>query len=482
MSATRPNVIVFVADDLGWGDLGCYGATRIHTPAIDALAERGALFSDAHATSAVCTPSRYSLVTGRYPWRSPLKSGVLGGTDPSIIRPGEKTLASQMRAGGYATGAFGKWHLGMNWTNRDGVRASAFAADAFIGAMQADGRDIDYSVPVTGGPIDHGFDRFFGLAGSLDMPPYCFIEQDLTVGIPDQDKSPRVTSQRPGYQVPGWRDDHVDIETTRQSIAWITEQVEAGDPFFAYIAAVAPHRPCVPPDFLLGSSGAGLRGDCVQLVDWMVASITDALGDIGALDDTVFIFTSDNGAPLIFPEDGDVTTHKPNGAWRGQKGDTWEGGHRVPLIIAGAATPEAQHIERPVSLMDIVPTVLELAGLAASATSELDGVSLTALLGDPDGADDPAHDDRVLGQQAFDGALTLRRGNNKAIFSSGSGGFSEPLGRPQTADDASNQFYDLALDPGELNNLWHDFAESGRTMLNDFEAIGFTMNEEGGAR
>lgn len=450
-----PNIIVFVSDDLGWGDLGCYGSTAIPTPALDALAARGQRYTDCHASSAVCTPSRYSILTGEYPWRSPLQRGVLGGTDPSILRTGQSTIATTLRDRGYATGAFGKWHLGLGWTRKDGTRPSAFDP-GFRSDMQAAGWDVDYTVPFADGPLDHGFDRFFGIAGSLDMPPYCFLDQNTTVGVPDREKEPLVTSQRPGPQVEGWEDDQCDVEFTRQATSWIAERAGGDKPFLAYIASAAPHRPCVPPAFVGGLSEAGARGDSVCLVDWMISELVRTLQEHDILQDTVIFFTSDNGAPMIFPEDGDVEQHRPNGPWRGQKADAWEGGHRVPLIVAGpGVAPDV--VDDPVTLMDLLPTI---ADLGATQAGEVDGTSLIAVGGG----------DRILGQQAFDGALIVRQGQEKAIFSSGSGGFSEPIGEPVAADSAHGQFYDLATDPAEENNLWSGRGTRAAELYDAFRA------------
>ncbi len=451
---TTPNVVLFVADDLGWGDLGCYGAQAIPTPHLDELARRGVRFTDCHATSAVCSPSRYSILTGRYPWRSPLQSGVLGGADPPIIAPGLPTLASALRDFGYRTGAFGKWHLGLGWTDRQGGRRSAFQPGPFQPDMQADGRDIDYGTPFTDGPLAHGFERFFGIAGSLDMPPYCFLDQDHTVGIPDREKAPLITSQRPGLQVAGWQDDRVDPTFTQAAGRWIEKCSNAGEPFFAYIASAAPHRPCVPPTFVNGVSRAGARGDAVCLVDWMIGELIATLRSIGQLDNTVIAFTSDNGAPTCFPEDGDVVEHRPNGQWRGQKADAWEGGHRVPLIIAGPGIGQAVSAAT-VSLLDLFPSLARLAHGPSLGDPTVDGVDITGILdGGSPRQDRTIADGRILGQQAFDGTLALRRRSRKAIYGSGSGGFSDPVGVSCAPDSPGGQLYDLATDPAEASNLW----------------------------
>lgn len=437
-----PNVVMVVADDLGWGDLGCYGATRIQTPAIDALAASGTRFDDCHAASSVCTPSRYAILTGQYPWRSPLQAGVLGGLDPSIVAPGLPTIASVLARQGYRTGAFGKWHLGLGWTDTNGRCASAFKP-GFQPDMQGHGRDIDYTVPFTDGPLQRGFERFFGISGSLDMPPYCFLDQDRTVGIPSREKKPLVTSQRPGLMVDGWADDAVDTTVLGQALEWITAPDER--PFFSYIATAAPHRPCVPPPFVRGTSQAGPRGDSVHLVDWMVARVMEALTSMGCLENTLVIVTSDNGAPMIFPEDGDVVHHRPNGPWRGQKADAYEGGHRVPLVFSGPGVPARAVRTDVVSLLDLLPTLASATG--ASPPSGLDGTDIVA-------PDFLSEDHRTIGQQAFDGRLALRRGRHKSIHGSGSGGFSLPVGTPCAVDSTDGQLYDLDEDPGEQVNLW----------------------------
>lgn len=456
-AAARPNVILLLADDLGWGDLGCYGATAIPTPVIDALAARGVRYTDAHASSAVCTPSRYSILTGEYPWRSPLQKGVLGGTDPSILRPGQTTLATALRDEGYRTGAFGKWHLGLGWSRKDGTTKPDAFEPGFRSDMQASGRDVDYTQPFTDGPLDHGFERFFGIAGSLDMPPYCFLDQDRTVGIPDREKHPLITSQRAGLQVEGWQDDRCDIEFTERACAWIRDVAAGGAPFFAYVAAAAPHRPCVPPHFVQGLSEAGARGDSVCLVDWMLGQLLRTLEECGAADDTIVVVTSDNGAPTIFPEDGDVVGHRPNGPWRGQKADAWEGGHRVPLIIAGPGYGSGLVSDVPVSLVDLLPTLSELPEDEAVL---LDGIALTGEGGDAE--------ERLLSQQAFDGALVLRVGAEKVILSSGSGGFSAPEGDPIDIESPDGQFYRLDSDPSETRNLWVTEQSRARAMYRDF--------------
>lgn len=454
---SRPNIILIVADDLGWGDLGCYGATRIPTPNLDALAANGVRVDDAHSSSSVCTPSRYSIMTGRYAWRGPLKKGVLGPHGPAIIERGRTTLASLLRDAGYATGAFGKWHLGLGWQRIEGPELDAFGADAAaaiawdpLAGPVDDGADIDYLKPFTHGPLELGFDQFFGISGSLDMPPYCFLSQDRTVGVPSIPKE-LAPGQRPGLAVEDWADDQIDVEFVKHAVKWLEE--ERNQPFFLYLSTAAPHRPCVPPAFARGRTGAGPRGDGVFVVDWMAGQVVGALEKTGQTENTIVIFTSDNGASLRFPAEGDPA-HKPNGDWRGQKADAWEGGHREPLIVRWPARLAAGGTLRgAVCLTDLMPTIAAAVGVQLPAGSSEDGTNLLPLL---EATDDASTPDRVIVHHTNNGSFAVRQGRYKAIFSTGSGGFTEPVGHQAWPPAEQGQLYDLVDDPGETRNLWAD--------------------------
>ncbi|TDE11225.1 sulfatase family protein [Jiangella asiatica] len=462
MPRSHTNVVLVLADDLGWGDLGCYGATRIRTPAVDRLAAEGVSFHDAHAASAVCTPSRYALMTGRYSWRSPLKSGVLMGHGPALIEPGRPTLGSVFQEHGYRTAAIGKWHLGLGWRHRDDSTWDAFAGDPLeyeLGdplARHRDkdldfGADIDYARPFTGGPVDLGFDYFFGIAGSLNMPPYALLRQDRTLGLPQQEKRRFLPGQRPGLETRDWDEREVDLRFTAEAVRFIEHS--AGEPFLLYFAPSAPHRPQVPPDFLRGSSEAGVRGDSVVFVDWMVGQVTEALERAGVLDDTLVIFTSDNGAPTIFADEVDLDVHRPNGPWRGQKGDLWDGGHREPLVMRlPGVLPAGATSATPIGLIDLMPSLAGLLDLPLPPGAAPDGTDRSAQLrGAPGSPGD------VLVHHSMGGAFAVTRGRWKAIFSTGSGGgLSGPGGEPVGPDDPAGQLFDLDADPGEQHNAWLD--------------------------
>lgn len=463
-----PNVVVVLADDAGWGDFGCYGSLAIPTPHIDSLAEQGVRLTNCHSASAVCTPSRYALLTGRYSWRGPLKNFVLMGHGPAIIEPCRPTLASVLHAAGYATGVFGKWHLGLGWRHRDGTIRDGFAAAASLhDDVRTDvGDDIDYSAPFSGGPLELGFDRFFGIAGSMDMPPYCLLEQDHTIGVPDRPKERYLAEQRPGLQVADWAEDQVDVRFVEEATSWIRNSSDR--PFLAYLALSAPHRPCVPPQFVRGRSRAGARGDAVCLVDWAVGEVVRALAETGATGNTLLIVTSDNGALTYFTDDTDGSDHRPNGDWRGQKGDIWDGGHREPFVARWPGRiPPGTVRDDPVCLTDVLPTVAAAAGVSLPDGAAEDGLdALPVLLGT--GALDP---NRPLVHHSLAGYFALRQGRWKALFAAGSGGgFSEPtIGslftsgtgtahrtQPWDAAHPAGQLYDMAADPRETTNLWQD--------------------------
>lgn len=469
-SGSRTNIVFIMADDMGFGDIGCYGSSKIPTPHVDRLAERGVRFTDAHTPSSVCTPTRYGVLTGRYCWRSSLKRGVLDGYSRPIIEPDRPTVASVLRQAGYATGCFGKWHLGLGWAG--------------------EGRDIDYTARIDGGPIDLGFDTFFGIPASLDFPPYAFIQDDRTVGLPVGSKDPLVDSQRPGPVTPDFDDLNVDQLFARKAIEFMRRCVgeQPDRPFFVYLPTSAPHRPCMAPPPYRGASQAGCRGDKVAEFDGIVGQVVDALDEMGVRDNTLVIVTSDNGArpgdPVV-PDDnewhagrervvlpGDFTEdelfhghmgvpwahygHKSNGDWTGYKTDIWDGGHRVVFVASWpGAIPEGRTSEEVVCLTDLLATAAGIAGVPLPAGAGPDSYDiLPALRGESSQA--PIREATV--HHSIDGTFSIRQGSWKFVEGVGSGGASatrEGIDRP--ADPG--QLYDLASDPREESNLIHEQPE-----------------------
>ena len=441
-----PNIIYIMADDMGYGDLGCYGATKIPTPNIDHIAKEGVRMTDAHSSSAVCTPSRYSVLTGRYCWRSRLKRWVLWGFEPPLIEPQRLTVASLLRSKGYATAAIGKWHLGLQWTTKDGQDPLP------------DGTNVDYSVPLEGGPTVLGFDTGFVITGSLDMAPYCFIEDDKTVGIPSVEKDPYHPQQRKGLMAPGWQDDQVDATFAHKAVEFIDGQAKErpDQPFFLYLTPSAPHRPCVPPAFMQGKSQAGQRGDMVAMVDWMVGQVDEALRRNGIVDNTLIIITSDNGARAT-NYDGQDYGHKSCGNLRGQKADIWDGGHREPLVIRWPGRVQAAtECGELVCLADLMATCAEIVGYDLPAEAAPDSYSiLPALLDETAGA--PIRD--ALVHHSGGGMFSIRQGDWKLILGLGSGGFSEPRFEFPQPGGPLGQLYNMRDDLQEAGDLWRQHPE-----------------------
>ena len=294
MPKTTPNIIYILADDMGYGDMGCNNPdSKIPTPNLDQLAAQGMRFTDAHAPSSVCTPSRYALLTGRYCWRTPLKNSVLWPYDPPLIEPDRLTVAELLRRQGYRTACIGKWHLGWEWATRDGKPAHEGTA---IGKLDRELREereqqVDFGKPLRGGPIDCGFDTYFGV-DVPNFPPYTWFEQDLLAGEPTEPK-PDDMFGWPGVMKPGWTLEDMIPEFVRRVVSYI--ESSGPEPFFLYFPLTSPHTPIVPNKPFIGRSGSGLYGDFVCEVDWVVGQVMSALNRRGIADDTLLIFTSDNG-------------------------------------------------------------------------------------------------------------------------------------------------------------------------------------------
>src|SRR5574340_1294920 len=330
--AAPPNIVFILADDFGYGDLACQNPqSRIPTPNLDRLAGQGVRFTDAHSPSAVCTPTRYGVITGRYCWRSRLKSGVLWGSSPNLIEPGRATVASVLKSRGYATGGVGKWHLGLG-----------------------DQETTDYSRPLHPGPVDHGFDYYYGIPASLDMEPYLYFENDRAVEQPTSStpgKNDDGVFWRKGPMAPSFQFDQVLNTLTGKATDFIRRNAKR--PFFLYFAMTGPHTPWVPRAEFRGKSKAGIYGDFVNEVDWSVGEVMKTLEAAGAAKNTLLMFTSDNGPERYAYDRIPKFGHYSMGDLRGVKRDAWEGGHRVPFLARwpGRIQPGSTSAE-PVCLTD----------------------------------------------------------------------------------------------------------------------------------
>ncbi len=434
----RPNIVFVLADDLGWGDLGSYNSfSAIPTTNANLLAREGMRFTDMHASSAVCTPSRYSILTGRYCWRTRLKKGVLDGESPDLIGPGRMTIASILKTDGYYTAALGKWHLGLG-----------------------DKPKTDYTKPLHPSPIDHGFDYFFGIPASLDMAPYLYIENDHAVEQPTLstpgNKDPRGVFWRQGAIAPHFVIDQVLPTITEKAINIIHARAASpSQPFFLYLALPSPHTPWVPLPKYKDKSRAGRYGDYVVEVDDMLGRVMQALHETGMDNNTLLIFTSDNGAYWGL-EDINQYEHRANADWRGEKADIWEAGHRIPFIARWPGHIPPGTISNELgSLTDFMATVAAITGITLPPTAAEDSFNLLpALLAEKHA---PIRDTIV--DQSYEGMLTIRQGNWKLEEGLGSGGFSSPVHVNVAPGGPAGQLYDLARDPHEMHNLYQERPE-----------------------
>ncbi len=449
VAAEKPNLLVILADDLGWGDVsGNHPESKIATPNLDRIASEGMRFTDAHTSSGVCTPSRYSLLTGRYHWRTPLQKGVLGGFSRPLVSPGRVTLASFLHGQGYHTACIGKWHLGMEWPLTDGGVADD---DGDFSKPFADAAKVDYAAPIQNGPVDRGFDHYYGISASLDMFPFVWIRDRHATEAATVEK----TWVRAGPAGPNFEAVDVQPGITERLVAYLGERAtgaKAGKPFFAYVPLAAPHTPIVPSSEFQGKSGLNDYADFVLQIDADMGKILDALEAHGLAEDTILVFTSDNGcSPRAGIEELQAAGHFPSGPFRGHKADLYEGGHRVPFLVRWPAKVEAGAVsDRLVGQIDLLATMADLLGQELPADAGEDSVSvLPALLGGEGGTPRTS-----LVSQSIDGSFAIREGQWKLLLCPGSGGWSHPRpGHHDTAGMPGFQLYDLAADPGETGNL-----------------------------
>ena len=460
-AAEKPNIIVILADDQGFGDLAANNPqSKIATPNLDALAKGGLRFTDGHTSSGVCTPTRYSLLTGRYHWRTRLQSGVLGGFSPPLIAKDRLTVAGMLKQQGYATGCFGKWHLGMSFPLKNGGVADD--GGNFSKSFQ-DAASVDYGRDILDGPVDHGFDTYFGISASLDMPPFVWIKDRRVTEIPSATK----TWLRTGPAGPKFEAVDVLPSVMDHTIAFIEAQKKADPtkPFFAYVPLNAPHTPIVPTKEFQGSSGISPYADFVKQVDHDVGRLLASLEKQGLAENTLVIFTSDNGCSTAadIPE-LQKAGHEPSYIYRGNKADLYEGGHRVPFVVRWPAQVKPGVSNALVGQIDFLATFAEITGASVPATMAEDSVSFLPVLR----GDKPEVRQGIV-SQSINGSFAIRNGQWKLCLSAGSGGWSSPKPGPEEAGLPPVQLYDLSKDPGERKNLQAEFPERVAAMKAELE-------------
>ena len=449
----KPNLIYILADDMGYGDISHFNPQcAFTTPNLDRLGCEGMAFRDAHSTSAVCTPSRFGVLTGLYNWRSELKSGVLNGYSPALIPQGRKTVANMLRDIGYDTACIGKWHLGMDWPTIDGKPL------AFNGHIAPE--NIDFGGKITNSPVDRGFDYYYGISASLDMPPYVYIENDHLEQVPDHEFTGK-TNPAPGVYEPVMsrsgacaKDfDHIEVlpRLTQKALEYIGKEHEK--PYFLYFPLPAPHTPILPTEEFLGKSGTNTYGDFCLMVDDVVGQVMKKLDETGQAENTILVFTADNGcSPQADYAFLATCGHNPSYIFRGTKADIFEGRHRIPLLIRwpGKIAPGST-TDEVVCLCDLMATMAEITGVKLDDDMGVDSVSnLPVWIGEE--YQKPLRE--ALVHQSIDGSLSIRKGNFKLEMCPGSGGWSWP--RPKKDDTTgmpSLQLYDLSSDIGEKINV-----------------------------
>lgn len=485
IASETPNILFILADDLGYGDLGCYNPeSSIPTPNIDRLASEGIRFTDAHSPCTVCTPTRFSLMTGQMAFRVPNGGRVFSGAGgPSLIQPGKFTMPGMLRGQGYTTACFGKWHIGLTFSDSEG--------QPIHDGSPAGVARIDYSRDIDGGPLDCGFDQFYGTAccPTTDWL-YAYID-GKRIPVPPKDKLDKSTlpshpyskDNRQGWVAPDFDLEEVDMKFLEKSQQFLRQHHRDSPekPFFLFHSTQAVHLPSFPGQSFKGKTDSGPHGDFIFELDYVVGQLLETLKELELAENTIVMFSSDNGpeVPTVYHMRHD---HEHDGSrpWRGVKRDNYEGGHRVPFIVRWPGRIRAESTSHQLtSLTDVLATVAEITKSEIPKGEAEDSFSmLPAMTGTDEGK---AIRPYVL-MQGFGGKrwLAIRQGKWKYLAHKGSGGnnyATHPMLKeyalPDTAPEAPGQLFDLESDPGEQKNLAQELPEVAKRM-NDLlqQAIG----------
>ena len=435
--AEKPNIVIVLVDDMGYGDPHCFNPqSKIATPNIDRLAREGMRFTDAHAPGPLCHPSRYGLITGRYPFRTDITRWP---TQP-LVEKGQMTIASLLKTQGYRTAMVGKWHLGF--------------------------REEGYDQTLPGGPVDCGFDSFFGLRASTDISPYFYVRGDRAVTPPTNRIAEHHSEGWASNQAEFWREGGIapglDLKEvlpklTDEACAVIKVQANqkprARQPLMLYLAYTAPHTPWLPAAEFAGKSGAGMYGDFVMMVDAQIGRVLAALEKADMTQDTLLIFTSDNG-PMWLPADVVRLGHDAAGGLRGMKGDAWEAGHRMPFIVRWPGRVSAGSVsDRTICFTDLLATFADVCGVKLPAGAGPDSFSFLSALEGRSPKDQPVRGPIVM-RAGSSPAMMIRSGDWKFINQLGSGGFTQPKTIQPAPGGPQGQLYNLREDRAETNNLY----------------------------
>lgn len=439
----KPNIIYILADDLGYGDLSCFNEeSKITTPHLDQMAARGIRLTDVHTSSAVSTPTRYGILTGRYNWRSPLKSSVLGGKSRALIPTNRTTVASLLKKAGYYTGYIGKWHLGWDWT-------------------MGENKLIDFSKPVTHNPNDLGFDYAYGHCGSLDMAPYVYVENGMPTAIPDSIVAATESYgfYREGDIAPDFIMEDVTPNFFRKAMAFVEEHANNDQPFFLYLPLPSPHTPILPTKEWKERSKLNPYGDFVMMIDDYIGQLLATIKEAGIEENTWVIFTSDNGcSPManfdVLMEKG----HNPSYIFRGHKADIFEGGHHVPFIMKWPSVIKPGSVsDQTICTTDLMATCADILGISLNDNEGEDSFSMLPLLVNQQSNDFKRE---YTIHHSINGSFAIRKGDWKLILCPGSGGWSKP--KPEQAINLGLpdiQLYNLTTDIEEKTNLYKEYPD-----------------------
>jgi arylsulfatase A len=453
-----PNIIFILADDLGYGDVSCYGAEKIQTPQIDRLAKEGVLFTDGHAGASTCTPTRYGLMTGRHNWRSWLTYSALSTSAPLLIEEGRMTIASLLKSAGYSTSIVGKWHLGFG--REEGFEANR--GNMAPNLWNTRGRGPNWNGKLKPGPLEVGFDYSYVIPVANSFPPYVLVENHHVEGLRKSSPIGKMQSRNNGKMVGGrgarWKNEELVDKLTSKTVSELERLAKQKQPFFLYYTPHQPHIPHRPHPRFQGTSKAGAYGDFVQELDWSVGEVLNAMDRLGLTKNTLVIFSSDNGGvsnPRLLPK---FKGHWPNGPLRGGKGSILEGGHRIPFLARWPGKIKASTKSHEIiSTTDMLATFAAIVGKELPTGAGPDSYNvLPALLGQKL----PNPDRPMVFSSGATGALSIRVGKWKYFEGYGACGYPE-FKQYKTCwlnpkpGQLPGQLYNLEDDLGEKRNL-HD--------------------------
>lgn len=477
----KPNIVYFLVDDMGYGDVSCLNPDgKIKTPNFDRLASRGMVFTDAHSTSSVCSPSRYSILTGRYNWRTRLQRGIVEPYGRPLIDENQMTVPKLLKKQNYKTACIGKWHLGMGWDfeiTEDFLPKHAFESEITCSYPKPTGKQKQlwnkaFSKPIKGGPIKAGFDYYFGV-DVPNWPPYCYIENDRTVGIPQKWLDERLLgNHQASWQGPAmeyWNFEQLLPEFSKKADEYISERAANNEPFFLYLSMTSPHTPLAVNKKWIGSSGLeNLYADFVKETDDVFGQIIKSLERNRLSENTIVVFTSDNGcAPYIGVDQMEKQGHFPSACFRGYKSDAWDGGHRIPLIVRWPKVIEPGTVSNSlVSLADLTGTVAEILDERLENENAPDSYSMVPIFQDPS-----REIRRHLVQHSWFGKFAIRDRNMKLVLAAGSGGWTDSDRKAEENGLPPFQLYDMGNDFGERKNIHHENPDKVKEMIRALQDI-----------